>query len=64
MRGKWDIFGGIMGVSARTVLACYLVAEGTPPREAIAAVRKARPGSIETFDQERTVETYLPPPGD
>jgi VanZ family protein len=26
MRRKWGIFGGAMGISARTLLACYLVA--------------------------------------
>jgi atypical dual specificity phosphatase len=38
-----------------TVLAAYLVAEGMSAEEAIAAVRRARPGSIETSEQERSV---------
>lgn len=38
-----------------TVLAAYLVTEGMAAEEAIAAVRQARPGSIETGEQERSV---------
>lgn len=38
--------------------ACALVHCGAPPGEAIAAVRAARPGAIETREQERWVEAY------
>lgn len=38
-----------------TMLACYLVAEGRSPDEAIAMVREARPGSVETPRQEELV---------
>lgn len=38
-----------------TMLACYLVARGEPAAGAIAKVRMARPGSIETMEQERSV---------
>ena len=35
-----------------TVIACYLVAEGATPEDALQAVRSARPGSVETREQE------------
>jgi atypical dual specificity phosphatase len=35
-----------------TFLAAYLIAQGLKPKEAIAKVRKLRPASIETADQE------------
>ncbi len=38
------------------VLAAYLAAGGTPAPQAIATVRTARPGSIETSTQQRLVE--------
>jgi atypical dual specificity phosphatase len=38
-----------------TLIACYLVDKGMDPGEAITKVREARPGSIETPDQERAV---------
>jgi atypical dual specificity phosphatase len=41
-----------------TVLACYLVSRGEPADTAIATVRRKRPGSIETLDQERFVSDY------
>ena len=41
-----------------TILACYLVSQGTPAAEAIAAVRARRPGSIETPEQEAVVALY------
>ena len=41
-----------------TILACYLVSQGTPADEAIAAVRSRRPGSIETPEQEAVVALY------
>lgn len=41
-----------------TMIACYLVAAGHEPAQAIAIVRSRRPGSIETTDQERFVETF------
>ena len=41
-----------------TLLACYLVKRGLEPREAITRVRWARPGSVETPQQEAAVEAY------
>jgi atypical dual specificity phosphatase len=41
-----------------TLLACFLVKRGLTPDEAIARVRSARPGSIETPEQEAAVRTY------
>jgi atypical dual specificity phosphatase len=42
-----------------TLLACYLVSrEGVSPDEAIARVRAARPGSIETDEQEQAIRRY------
>jgi atypical dual specificity phosphatase len=38
-----------------TMIACYLVDKGFAPDEAIRMVRHARPGSIETAEQERVV---------
>ncbi|MCB9894787.1 MAG: dual specificity protein phosphatase family protein [Planctomycetes bacterium] len=38
-----------------TMIACYLVDQGYQPDEAIRLVREARPGSIETPEQERAV---------
>lgn len=38
-----------------TLIACYLVAKGLDPEEAIETVRRARPGSIETPEQEQAV---------
>lgn len=49
-----------LGGSGRTgtMLACYLVYKGYPPREAIRAVRNRRPGAIETHWQEEAIEEY------
>ena len=41
-----------------TVLACYLVGEGESAGEAITLIRRWRPGSIETFDQEAIIHKY------
>ena len=41
-----------------TMLACYLVAEGADPEEAIREVRLQRPGSIETLEQEQFVRDF------
>ncbi len=41
-----------------TMLACYLVAKGIPPRDAIKRVRKQKPGAIETHWQEEAVFEY------
>jgi atypical dual specificity phosphatase len=41
-----------------TILACYLVFTGLSPEAAIAQVRQARPGSLETANQVETVRTY------
>lgn len=38
-----------------TLLACYLVDRGFTPEEAILTVRRLRPGSIETREQEQAV---------
>ena len=41
-----------------TMLACYLVKEGLTAREAMEEVRRRRPGSIETDDQEDCIRQY------
>jgi atypical dual specificity phosphatase len=41
-----------------TLLAAYLVSTGLSPDEAIARVRAARPGSVETEEQEQAVRRY------
>lgn len=41
-----------------TMLACYLVSTGASAADAIRNVRSARPGSIETADQERCVADF------
>ena len=41
-----------------TMLACYLVHEGSTPTEAMDEVRRRRPGSIETPTQEALVRQY------
>lgn len=41
-----------------TFVACYLVKTGLSPDAAVAAVRRARPGSIETATQEALVHEY------
>lgn len=41
-----------------TLLACYLVQRGRTPARAIREVRAARPGSIETEEQEAAVSAY------
>jgi atypical dual specificity phosphatase len=41
-----------------TFLACYLVKRGFGPDDAIARVRTARPGSVETPEQEVAVRDY------
>jgi atypical dual specificity phosphatase len=41
-----------------TILACYLVAQGCSAKEAIQQVRDARPGSIETPEQEAVIGAY------
>jgi atypical dual specificity phosphatase len=41
-----------------TILACYLVSQGREADEAIAEVRTARPGSIETHEQEESVRRF------
>jgi atypical dual specificity phosphatase len=40
------------------VLACYFVEKGLTAGNAVARVRRLRPGSIETEDQEHAVEEY------
>ena len=41
-----------------TVLAAYFVAKGMAAKDAVARVRELRPGSVETTDQERAVESF------
>ena len=41
-----------------TILACYLVGEGKSADEAITIIRRWRPGSIETLDQEAVIHEY------
>lgn len=41
-----------------TMLACYFVEQGMPAREAIRHVRKLRPGSVETTEQEEMVADF------
>lgn len=41
-----------------TMLACYLVAQGETAENAISMVRRRRPGSIETEEQEQFVQTF------
>ncbi|NUO07976.1 MAG: dual specificity protein phosphatase family protein [Candidatus Brocadia sp.] len=41
-----------------TMLACYLVNKGYSAKTAILEVRKRRPGSIETMEQENTIIRY------
>lgn len=43
---------------AGTLLAAYLVSEGCAAEEAMARVRAARPGSIETVEQEQAVREF------
>lgn len=41
-----------------TLLAAYLVSEGRTAEEAIACLRLARPGSVETLEQEQAIHEY------
>ncbi len=41
-----------------TILACYLVSQGSSARDAIELVRTRRPGSIETPEQVAVIELY------
>ena len=41
-----------------TMLACYLVRGGQGPEQAVHRVRQARPGSVETSEQEGAVFAY------
>jgi atypical dual specificity phosphatase len=41
-----------------TVLACYLVSQGSSAKQAIEQVRTKRPGSIETPEQQAVIELY------
>ncbi len=41
-----------------TMLACFLVSEGRSAHDAIAEVRRLRPGSVETSEQEAAVRTW------
>ncbi|MCK6439769.1 MAG: dual specificity protein phosphatase family protein [Planctomycetes bacterium] len=57
--------GGAVGVHCRaglgrtgTVLASYLISEGMDTASAMAEVRRIRPGSIETDEQEAVLEEF------
>jgi atypical dual specificity phosphatase len=41
-----------------TVLAAYLIAEGATARQALAEVRRVRPGAVETPQQEQALLEY------
>ena len=41
-----------------TILACYLVSQGSSAKDAIELVRTKRPGSIEMPEQEAVIELY------
>ncbi len=41
-----------------TILACYLVSQGAAADDAISTIRRLRPGSIETPEQEAFVRAY------
>jgi atypical dual specificity phosphatase len=41
-----------------TILACYFVTQGLTAKNAVARIRRLRPGSIETEEQERAVEDF------
>jgi atypical dual specificity phosphatase len=41
-----------------TLIAAYLVSQGSSPDDAMAQVRNARPGSIETLEQEAAVHEF------
>lgn len=49
--------GGGLGRTG-TLLACYLVSRGRSADEALHQVRSARPGSVETPEQEAAVASY------
>jgi atypical dual specificity phosphatase len=49
--------GGGLGRTG-TLVACYLVSRGHSAEEAMAMVRRARPGSIETRAQEAAVRAF------
>jgi atypical dual specificity phosphatase len=41
-----------------TMLACWFVAQGLTPRDAITRVRRLRPGSVETEEQENAIVEF------
>jgi atypical dual specificity phosphatase len=41
-----------------TMAACHLVSQGLDPHEALAEVRRLRPGSVETEEQEQVVQAW------
>lgn len=43
-----------------TLLACWFVQQGLPAAEAIRKIRRLRPGSIETAEQEDAVRQFVP----
>ncbi|MDR1520266.1 MAG: dual specificity protein phosphatase family protein [Planctomycetota bacterium] len=62
---RWIGAGGAVAVHCgagygRTgvMLACYLVSRGASAEEALRLVRRERPGSVETSEQERSVRDF------
>lgn len=41
-----------------TILACWLVAQGKQPGEAVREIRRLRPGSVETSEQVDAIEEF------
>ncbi len=41
-----------------TLLACYLVTQDMPAADALARIRRLRPGSVETPEQEEAIEEF------
>jgi len=54
----WVIEGRLAACSLVAANACYLVSEGMMPDQAIARVRAARPGSVQTEEQEQFVHRW------
>ncbi len=63
----WRAHGQNMGVAVHcgaglgrtgVVLACYFVSKGLTASNAIARVRRLRPGSVETEEQEQAIEEF------
>jgi protein-tyrosine phosphatase len=48
---------------AGTIAACCLVAQGCEPRRALSIVRSARPGAVQSIQQELFVREFVSAPG-